>query len=218
MAYLPAFQKAFGRPAVPVSLVHLSLAFSRVITETASLCASRPSRATMRFPKVRGRAATGEQVTLPADFGGDPTLVLMAFRWQQRGLIESWESFAAHLSDDYPAFEYCELVLVNRNGGMIGGGLARQSMPEFLGLPAMLTRDLPDHAVVAPVDKRRFRRSLGLVGEQTNYALLVDDGRVVRGAAGALTDDVARELDSLLGEWEHRRRDASDGNDADDSA
>ena len=176
----------------------------------------------MQFPKVRGRAATGEQVTLPADFGGDPTLVLMAFRWQQRGLVESWESVAAHLSEDHPDFEYCELVLVNRKRGMIGGGFARQSMPGFLGLPDMLTADLPDHAIVAPVDKRQFRHSLGLVGEQTNYALLVDDGRVVRGAAGALTDDAAHELESLLGDWErHRRGDDSgdgDGGDVSDDA
>lgn len=166
----------------------------------------------MQFPQVRGRTTAGEQVTLPADFPGDPTLVLMAFRRQQRGLVESWESFAARLSDDYPEFDYCELVLVNRSRGMIGGGLARQSMPDFLGLPGTLTRDLPDHAIVAPVDKRSFRHSLGLMGEQTNYALLVDDGRVVRGAAGALTDETARELQSLLGEWErHRRGDDGDG-------
>ena len=171
----------------------------------------------MQFPQVRGRTTAGEQVSLPSDFGGDPTLVLMAFRWQQRGLVESWESFAAHLSDDYPEFEYCELVLVNRNRGMIGGGFARQSMPGFLGLPEMLTHDLPDHAIVAPVNKRQFRHSLGLVGEQTNYALLVDDGRVVRGAAGALTDETARDLESLLSEWERHRR-GRDGADPPDDA
>ena len=158
----------------------------------------------MQFPKVRGREATGDPVSLPADFRGDPTLVLVAFRWQQRGLVESWESFAARLSDDFPAFEYCELVLVNRGGGMIGGGFARQSTPEFLGLPELLTRDLPDHAIVAPVDRRQFRRSLGLVSQQTNYALLVDDGEVVGGAAGALTDGAARRLGSILSEWERR--------------
>ena len=169
----------------------------------------------MQFPNVRGREVTGDPVSLPADFRGDPTLVLMAFRWQQRGLVESWESFAAHLSDGFPAFEYCELVLVNRRRGMLGGGFARQSTPEFLGLPEMLTRDLPDHAIVAPVDRRRFRRSLGLVGEQTNYALLVDDGRIVGGAAGALTDGAARELESLLSEWERRRGGDGNATDAD---
>lgn len=157
----------------------------------------------MRFPQVRGREAAGDPVSLPADFRGDPTLVLLAFRWQQRGLVESWESFAARLSDDFPAFEYCELVLVNRRG-TVGGGFARQSTPGFLGLPEMLTRDLPDHAIVASVDRRQFRRSLGLVSEQTNYALLVDDGRVVGGAAGALTDDAARRLGSVLSEWDRR--------------
>ena len=170
----------------------------------------------MQFPSVRGREATGDPVSLPADFRGDPTLVLMAFRWQQRGLVESWESFAAHLSDDFPAFDYCELVLVNRRHGMIGGGFARQSAPEFLGLPELLTRDLSDHAIVAPVDRRRFQRSLGLVSEQTNYALLVSDGEVVGGAAGALTDGAARRLESILSEWE-RRGDGDDGNGSNDS-
>ena len=169
----------------------------------------------MQFPQVRGQAATGDAVSLPSDFGGDPTLVLLGFRWQQRGLVESWESFAAYLSEDYPNFEYCELVLVNRKQGLFGGPFARQSMPGFLGLPDMLTRNLPDHAIIAPVDKRHFRRSLGLVGEQTNYALLVDDGRVVRRAAGALTGETARSLESMLADWDSYRNGGRDAEPSD---
>jgi hypothetical protein len=59
-----------------------------------------------------------------------------------------------------------------------------------------------ERTVVVHVNRQSFRRSLGLVGEATIYALLVDDEYVVRRAAGMLTRDIADGLQSLLEEWE----------------
>jgi hypothetical protein len=135
-------------------------------------------------------------VYLPVDFEGDPTLVLIAFSWQQQSLVDSWTEFADRLVEEYEEFEYYRLHVVGREGGlhppMLTGGLR----------PTPGTVDGGERTVVVHVNRRSFRRSLGLVGEATIYALLVDDEYVVRRAAGMLTRDVADGLRSLLEEWE----------------
>jgi hypothetical protein len=55
------------------------------------------------------------------------------------------------------------------------------------------------------VNKRQFRRSLGLLGEETVYALLVDDGHVVRQAAGFPVSATVEALLSLLDDWDAAR-------------
>jgi hypothetical protein len=55
------------------------------------------------------------------------------------------------------------------------------------------------------VNKRQFRQSLGLLGEETVYALLVDDGHIVRQAAGFPVSEAIDGLWSLLDEWDDAR-------------
>ena len=60
------------------------------------------------------------------------------------------------------------------------------------------TRRQHDNTVRVSVDKAAFRRRLGMVGEQTIYAFLLEDDYVVRREAGVLTPSVAEGLESLL--------------------
>ena len=133
---------------------------------------------------------------LPVDFAGEPTLVLITFQWQQRSLVEAWREFADRLAERHDDFDYVELYVVGSRSGLhppiMTGGLGPN--------PGMGTPD--DRTITVHVDKRSFRRSLGLLGEQTIYAFLVDDEYVVRQAAGMITRDVADGLKSLLAEWE----------------
>lgn len=154
----------------------------------------------VKFPNVSARDGTGERVYLPVDLVGDPTLVLVSFRWQQRSLVEMWREFASGLADRYDRFEYYELHVVGPRSGMtppvLSGGMR----------PTPGRADLGDRTLPGFVDKGWFRRSLGLLGETTVYALLVDGGYVVRRAAGTPTEDVAAGLESLLDEWEDALR------------
>lgn len=150
----------------------------------------------MKFPTVSGRDASGERVHLPVDFEGDPTLVLITFRWQQRSLARSWRQFATELGDRYDRFEFYELHVTGQGSGMtppmLSGGMR----------PAPAPGSLDEHSILLFVDRDYFQRSLGLLGETSVYAMLIDDGHVVRQAAGVLTEDIADGLRSLLDEWE----------------
>lgn len=163
--------------------------------------------ATVNFPKVSARDGTGSRVYLPVDLQGDPTLVVITFSWQQRSLVGVWREFATQLVDRYDRFEYYELHVVGQRTGMTPPMLTGGMRPE----PGRGALD--ERTLLTYVDKGWFRRSLGLLGETSVYALLVDDGYVVRQAAGMLSEDIAGGLESLLAEWEdaERRWDAFGG-------
>ena len=58
-----------------------------------------------------------------------------------------------------------------------------------------------DNALVTRVNKTALQRRLGLLGEGNIYALLIEDGDVVRQAAGVLTPETADALENLLEQW-----------------
>ena len=155
-----------------------------------------PRYQVVKFPKVSGRDAEGNRVHLPVDFEGDPTLVLITFRWQQRSLARSWREFATELEERYDRFEFCELHVTGRGSGMTPPVLSGGMRPD----PAPGSMD--EHSILLFVDRDHFRRSLGLLGETSVYALLIDDGYVVRQAAGMVTEDIAAGLRDLLEEWD----------------
>jgi hypothetical protein len=158
----------------------------------------------MRFPSVPGRDSDGRRVELPADFEGDQTLVVISFHARQQSLVDSWREFATGLSEEYDHFTYYELFVAGSSSGMLPptatGGLS----------PTNARRSLHDRTVVVPVRKGAFRRRLGLLGEQTIYVLLVEDGEVVRQAAGVLTPKTAEALETMLAKYERAQSRWSD--------
>lgn len=145
----------------------------------------------MKFPTVPGRDTHNARLTLPDDLDGEQTLVVVTFHRQQRPLVRSWRGFAEELCDRFDHFAYYELV-VGGTSGMVPpattGGLS----------PTDAAQRRHDHTIRIAVDKTAFRRRLGMVGERTIYAFLVEDGYVVRREAGVLTPSVGEGLESLL--------------------
>ena len=150
----------------------------------------------MKFPSVPGRTSDGRRVHLPVDFEGEQTLVVLSFHTRQQTLVDSWRGFANELREEYDHFEYYELFVTGGRSGMLPpsamGGLS----------PSNARRKLADNTVFVPVDKTAFQRRLGILGEQTIYAFLVEDGEVVRQAAGVLNSTTAEALETLLSEYE----------------
>jgi hypothetical protein len=169
---------------------------SRLIIGTDELYTRSPSIVAMRFPRVSGSKLDGSHVTLPDWFDGDPTLVVVSFQWQQRSLVDPWCSVAERLAARYDDFEYYELLVVDWRSRMLIGRTRRADL---------LTGDQHERMVVVRVNKRQFRQSLGLLGEDTVYALLLDESHVVRQAAGFPDSSTVDGLRSLLAEWEAAR-------------
>ena len=150
----------------------------------------------MKFPRVAGSNLDGEHLSLPEGFEGDPTLLVISFQWQQRSLVDPWCSVAEQLAAHYEAFEYYELLVVDWRSRMLIGRTRRADL---------LTGDQHDRMLVLRVNKRQFRQSLGLLGEDTVYALLLDDDYVVRQAAGFPVSSAIEGLRTLLEDWEQAR-------------
>jgi hypothetical protein len=150
----------------------------------------------MRFPRVSGSTLDGTHLSLPDKFSGDPTLLIVSFQWQQRSIVDPWRSVAERLADQYDEFDYHELLVVDWRSRMLIGRTRRADL---------LSTDQHDRMLVLRVNKRQFRQSLGLLGEDTVYALLVDDGHIVRQAAGFPVASTVERLWSLLEEWDAAR-------------
>jgi hypothetical protein len=150
----------------------------------------------MRFPRVSGSTLDGTHLSLPGHFSGDPTLLIVSFQWQQRAIVDPWCSVAEQLADRYDEFDYHELLVVDWRSRMLVGRTRKADL---------LSTDQHDRMLVLRVNKRQFRQSLGLLGEETVYALLLDDGHVVRQAAGFPVSSTVEGLLTLLRDWEAAR-------------
>jgi len=143
-------------------------------------------------------------MTLPDDLDGEQTLLVVSFHLRQRSLVSPWREFADELCDQFEHFSYYELVVGSR-GGMLPptsrGGLS----------PTNARHRLHENTLFLSVNKPAFRRRLGIVGEQTIYAFLVEDDYVVRQAAGVLTPNTADALESLLREYRDAKHRSSNG-------
>lgn len=145
----------------------------------------------MQFPTVPGRDTHDTRLTLPHDLDGEQTLLVVSFHHRQRSLVGSWRQFAETLCDRFDHFAYYELVVGGTSGLVppsVNGGLSRTSA----------TRRRHNNTIRVSVDKAAFRRRLGMVGERTIYAFLLEDDYVVRREAGVLTPSVGEGLESLL--------------------
>jgi hypothetical protein len=149
----------------------------------------------MEFPRLPSRDTNGQKAVLPDDFEGEQTLLLISFDRRQQSLVGSWRGFAKELTETYDHFEYYELLVLGGRSGMMpplsGGGMSPGS-----------ARSRPhENALVTRVNKTALQRRLGLLGEGNIYALLIEDGDVVRQAAGVPTPETADALETLLKQW-----------------
>ncbi|ELZ82125.1 hypothetical protein KU306_11315 [Haloferax larsenii] len=156
----------------------------------------------MDFPRLPSRDTSGQKVVLPDDLDGEQTLLLISFDRRQQSLVGSWRGFAEELSETYDHFEYYELMVLGGRSGMMpsfggGGGMS----------PGAARNKRHDNALMARVDKTALQRRLGLLGEGNIYALLIEDGTVVRQAAGVITPKTADALEDLLQEWREANSD-----------
>ena len=64
------------------------------------------NKTTAKFPNLTSEDLNGKAVTLPADFPGNPTLVLMAFESKQQDDIDKWiDKLQLKTSDAIPWME-----------------------------------------------------------------------------------------------------------------
>lgn len=147
----------------------------------------------MKFPTTTARSLEGREVTLPADFTGERNVVIVAFRRQQQGLVDSWVPWLETRAAADPGFRFYELPTIGRTWvpvrRFIDGGMAAA-----IREPVVLRRTLTIYG-----DVRHVTTPLAIENRSTIALFLVDGSGTVRwSGSGGFDPTVARSLGVAL--------------------
>jgi hypothetical protein len=142
-----------------------------------------------RFPSVDGSNLEGEHFSLPSDFKGELNVVLVAFKREQQGDVDTWMPFLKSVGDARRDLRVYELPTLGRRYRLIrpiiDGGMRR-------GIPDAAVRAA---TITLYIDKAPLRESLHLGDEERIYVLLVDrTGLVYWRAEGRFDERLGPEL------------------------
>jgi hypothetical protein len=156
---------------------------------SGDLAEIKPKESAMRFPSATGANLQRKKMTLPADFGGEQNIILVAFeQWQQK-TVNTWLPFVEQLEQRFDGVRYYELPVIRRMNF-----LARTFINEGMraGIPDAKARD---RTITLYLDKQSFRQALGLRHERDIYILIVDrKGNISWRAEGAFTPEKGEAL------------------------
>ena len=141
------------------------------------------------FPSVEGSNLEGEHFKLPSDFKGELNVVLVAFKREQQGDVDSWMPFLKTMGETRRDLRVYELPTLGRRYRLmrpfIDGGMRR-------GIPDAAVRAA---TITLYIDKAPFRESLRIPDEDRIYVVLVDQkGRIFWRAAGRFDERSGAEL------------------------
>jgi hypothetical protein len=100
------------------------------------------------FPTLSSTTLAGRKVTLPHDFGGRPTLVLVAFKREHQRLVDTWLPAAGRLATAHAGFHYYELPTLGR-----GLTLMRPM------IDGRMRRGIPDAGACGPLTRHAAARA-----------------------------------------------------------
>ncbi len=148
---------------------------------------------TNTFPEVEGKNLEGKNFHLPRDFEGELNLLFLAFQREQQLMVNTWLPTADLLESIHPELRYYELPTISRmnpfvrwfiNTGMRSGIKDPKSRRKTITLY---------------LDKRPFRKALGLASEDNIYVLLLDkNGKVVWKSKGHCNVEKAKNLSDFI--------------------
>lgn len=158
------------------------------------LAAQSQPPASVTFPDVTGRNLEGRTLRLPADFEGERTVVLVAFRQRQQREVDSWMPELNGLRAADPGLMVYEIPTLSSGWtplrGWIDGGMAR-------GIKSQAVREV---TVTLYINKGPFKDALAITSEATIHLLLLDrEGHVTFRTTGPATPEGIAALRRALG-------------------
>jgi hypothetical protein len=138
----------------------------------------------VKFPAATGANLQRNKLTLPADFGGELNITLIAFEQWQQNTVNTWLPFVEQLEQRYDTVRYYELPVIRRMNFF-----ARTFINEGMraGIPDTKAKE---RTITFYLDKPAFRQALDLPHERDIYILLIDqEGNVIWRSEGAFTSE-----------------------------
>jgi hypothetical protein len=125
------------------------------------------------FPAVQGKNLNGRSFSLPADFGGELNVVLIAFKREQQADVDTWTPMLRRLADTHQRVRVYELPTLPRTlkliRGFIDGGM-RGGIPDTAVRAATIT---------LYIDKTPFKQAINIFTEDQIQVVLADrTGRI----------------------------------------
>lgn len=153
---------------------------------------SAQEKSEAKFPELKSEDLNGKAVTLPKDFPGNPTLILMAFESKQQDDVDQWiEKLELKAKDDIP---WMELAVIGSKyklmKAVIDGGMRKGVTEE------------KDRARVVTIYSSRndLMKKIGLKEVSHIYALVIDqDGTIRKVVEGLPTDEKMAEVKGFFG-------------------
>lgn len=147
-----------------------------------------------RFPEVKASNLAKRELSLPADFGGDHNLVLIAFQRDQQKDVDTWLSEMRRFEELSTTFRYYELPVIQRPNALmrwiIDSGM-RSGIPD---------RKARERTITLYIDKKPFLESLLITDQKKIHAVLLDrSGNVLWRADGVFDDEKGEALKKALG-------------------
>ncbi|HZY49769.1 MAG TPA: hypothetical protein VFE64_08310 [Devosia sp.] len=160
----------------------------------AALPAALPAAALAgQFPALQSETLNQKQVSLPQDFGGRRSILLIAYKMNQQAVVDSWGEFVATAKSKHPGVQAYELPVLGGNmgfmRGFIDGGMRN-------GIADSATRD---HTITLYTDVGPLQAALGISGTSTIHAVVIDrSGKVLAAVAGPYSKASAEKIEAAL--------------------
>ena len=150
---------------------------------------------TTRFPQLAARDLERRARTLPADFSGEPNLVIVAFRREQQAMVDTWVSWFATIAAQHPRLACYEVPVIATRWSparpMIDGGMAQ----------AVRASEARRRTLTVYTDVRRVTDALSIDDTETITVLLVDtNGHLLWRTTGPVTERATSAVLELLAE------------------
>lgn len=156
---------------------------------TVRACLTVDDGACVRFPSVTGTNLVGDAFTLPDDFAGTLTLVLMPFDEAQTVRSAAWLPMAQELADAHPQFAYYSVPVMKSVVPLI-------RMAVVGGMVMVVPADVqPITIMLFLEDKQAFLDALAVPDIETPEAFLLNDaGEVLWRYRGEYSDEADASL------------------------
>lgn len=146
-----------------------------------------------QFPPLQSETLNQKAVSLPQDFGGRRSILLIAYKMNQQSVVDSWLPFLNAMSAKYKGVRFYELPTIGSNigfmRGFIDGGMRN-------GIADSATRD---RTITLYTDVAALQASLGVSGTSTIHAVVIDrSGKVLAVVKGAYREAAAAKLEAAL--------------------
>lgn len=167
---------------------------SLALTILAALSLAQPVAVQAgQFPPLQSETLNQKKVSLPADFGGRRSILLVAYKMNQQPVVDTWLPFLGAVSAKYQGVRFYELPTIGSNmgfmRGFIDGGMRN-------GIADSATRD---RTITLYTDVGALQQALGVSGTSTIHAVVIDaSGHVLATASGAYSAAAAAKIEAAL--------------------